>query len=164
MVQKLTNEQAAAVERTMQEALMHRDRFTFRIDRNVAEEMNSEKPQTESKLETAPAQMAARQILLANRKKTMFTGAAQPNKRGLLKANAAPRPLPVKKVANPKTLDSLRQEVVDNMEGKVKCDVCGKKLSLGDVYYTVNLAVYGCSTPTERVCGLCLDSVREGLR
>ena len=88
----------------------------------------------------------------------------QPSKRGLLKGKSARKPHLDYKVTNPKTLEGLKKEVMDNMDGKFSCGLCGHRLALGDVYYNVNLSAYGCNTATEHVCGVCLDAIREELR
>lgn len=106
-----------------------------------------DKPKPE--VQQAVSQILAAKKILAAR----MLVPEQPQERGLAK----PR------ISSINNLNSLKTEVVETMESKDKCGVCNRRLELGDVYYTVNLADFGCKVNTNKVCGECIEAIKKSL-
>lgn len=64
-----------------------------------------------------------------------------------------------KKPLGKTSLTTTKRSACTDETGKEKCGVCGKELAYGDVFYALDLADFGYSKHTDKVCAFCKDSI-----
>ena len=64
-----------------------------------------------------------------------------------------------RKTVGKTSLTSTKRSTCEDDTGSDKCGVCGNVLAYGDVFYAIDLANFGYSKHTERVCALCKDTI-----
>ena len=64
-----------------------------------------------------------------------------------------------RKTGGKTSLTSTKRSTCTDDKGREKCGVCGNVLAYGDVFYAIDLANFGYSKHTEKVCALCKDTI-----
>lgn len=56
---------------------------------------------------------------------------------------------------------NAKRSIIDDSTGKEACSVCGNVLVYGDIYYQIDLADYGSTMHTDKVCASCKEKIGE---
>ena len=57
------------------------------------------------------------------------------------------------------SLTSTKRSACIDDTGSERCGVCGNVLAYGDIFYAIDLANFGYSKHTEKVCAFCKDTI-----
>ena len=56
---------------------------------------------------------------------------------------------------------NAKRRIINDSTGKEACSVCGNVLVYGDIYYQIDLADFGSTRHTDKVCASCKESIGE---
>ena len=65
------------------------------------------------------------------------------------------------KIPKTQAFVNAKRSICNDNTGKETCSVCGNVLVYGDIYYQIDLADYGSTRHTDKVCASCKESIGE---